>query len=68
MSENPIFNIRDYVQLKSGGPVMRIISRGRGRGAMEGFNTYGCRPNGEMGDEKDKIYQEPELVLVQKKT
>jgi uncharacterized protein YodC (DUF2158 family) len=68
MSESPLFNIGDFVQLNSGGPTMRVFARSssNGRGMMAGFNEYGCV---WYDNEKriEKNFQESDLVLVQKK-
>jgi uncharacterized protein YodC (DUF2158 family) len=65
MSESPLFNIGDYVQLKSGGPVMKVFARRSGFGMMAGINGYSCQwHDNEEGEEQNRDFQENELVLV----
>jgi uncharacterized protein YodC (DUF2158 family) len=62
MSEKPLFNVSDYVQRKSGGPVMRIITVLNGIGPVA--NNYTCVWRDEEGIEQMGEILENELDLV----
>ena len=63
MTENPPFNVGDYVQSKSGGRVMRVFARFSGIGFMEGIYNYSCQWN-EEGEEKEGEFLQNDLDLV----
>jgi uncharacterized protein YodC (DUF2158 family) len=67
MSENPLFNVGDSVQRKSGGPVMRVIARFSGFGIAAGVNNYSCQWHDEEGIEQEGEFLENELDLVSRR-